>query len=146
MSNTEMMAIIKKMENDIKDLTIALEKSNANTEKMFSILNAKLDIFKNLSADAATEVAPTATGASKKLNRPVHFKMLFLEKREEYMNILWTQEEIDAIFEDSEVSNKKRESDKQNKAAALLYAKHIKGNTPEGRSNTFDSIYNQAYN
>ena len=89
MSNSEMMAIIKKMETDIKDLTIALEKSNTATEKMFSILNAKLDIFKNLSADAANEVAPSISGAQKKLNRPVHFKMLFLEKREEYMNILW---------------------------------------------------------
>lgn len=150
--NDEVMKLLNKVAADIQDLKLAmkeLQEDNAssavNAEKMYKTLNAKFDMFKNLDTQSRETIQQTTT-TTRKSTRPVFFKQLFVNDREKYLNVLYTQEEIDAAFQDKDVVSKKKDADKISKVATILYATHIKANNPEGRASAFASIYEQAHN
>lgn len=150
--NDEVLSLLKKVSQDVAELKIAikeLQEDNAssavNAEKMYKTLNAKFDMFKNLDTQSRETIQQT-TSSSRKLTRPVFFKKIFLEEREKHLNVLYTQEEIDAAFQDKDVVAKKKEADKISKVATILYANHIKANNPEGRASAFASLYEQSLN
>ena len=157
--NNEIIDLLTKLSNDMDELKVSLDQMKANVnelqednassavnaEKMYKTLNAKFDMFKNLEA-SSRETIQQANTAPRKLTRPVFFKKIFIEDREKYLNVLYTQEEIDAAMEDKDVIAKKKESDRLSKVATILYTNHIKGNNPAGRANAFTSIYDQSIN
>jgi hypothetical protein len=104
------------------------------------VLNAKFDIFKNLEAQSR-EISQQTTTTTRKLTRPAFFKRIFIDEREKYMNVLFTQEEIDEAFQDKDVIAKKKDTDKTNEVAGIIFTKHIKANNPEGRWRAFCDLY-----
>jgi arsenate reductase-like glutaredoxin family protein len=144
--HAELIKMLKAMSKDIeqiKENVAILAQSDARAEDMYKILNAKLDFFKNLNLESRENISDTQS--EKKLTKPSLFKKLFLENREKYIDILYTQAEIDAIYASEDVIKKKKDSDKATKVASDIYTKHIKANFPEGRASAFESIYSQVY-
>jgi regulator of replication initiation timing len=153
-TSTEIVALLKELSADMAEMKVAmaemkaamtdLQEDNAssaiNGEKMYKTLNAKFDIFKNLEAQSREAIQQTAA-TPRKLTRPGFFKKLFLEEREKYMNILYTQEEIDIAFQDKDVLAKKKDVDRINKVAGIIFTNHIKADSPEGRASAFASLY-----
>lgn len=149
-ANAEILSLLKTLAKDMEEMKIAvkeLQEDNASSavgaEKMYKTLNAKFDMFKNLETQSREQIQPTA--AARKPTRPAFFKQLFLEEREKHLNVLYTQEEIDAAFQEKEVVSKKKEAERITKVVTILYTRHIKANSPEGRASAFASLYEQAY-
>lgn len=150
MSRTnEIVDMLKVIMDDMSKMKIAikeLQEDNAsaavNAEKMYKTLNVKFDMFKNLESQSR-EMIKEATDKPKRLNKPGFFKMIFTDDRDKYMNILYTQEEIDAAYQTKEVQAKKKDAERLNKVISILYTTHIKGNSPEGREAAFNSYYDQ---
>ena len=144
----EEMKALKTSIDEMKTNIHELQEDNAsaavNAESMYKTLNAKFDLFKNLESDSRETIRQQSAAGTRKLTRPVFFKKLFIEDRMKYINILYTQEEIDIVMQDKEVTSKKKEDDRISKLATLIYTKHIKGNNPEGRASAFASIYEQS--
>lgn len=146
MSNAEIVKLLKTLSKDMDQMktTInALVESDNKSEEMYKTLNAKLDLFKNLDIESRESIADKKN--DKKPTKPSFFKRIFLEEREKYMNTLYTQDEIDAIYATDEVVKKKKDLDKATKVAAVIYMQHIKANNPEGRASAFESIFTQLY-
>jgi aconitase A len=146
MSTAELVKMLKAMSKDLEQMKESIDmlvQSDAKAEDMYKTLNAKFDLFKNLDIESRESMADSKS--EKKPTKPSFFKKIFLEDRSKYINTLYTQDEIDAIYAGEEVSKKKKEADKAGKAAALIYANHIKANNPEGRASAFESIYTQFY-
>lgn len=150
MSRTsETTELLKTLVADVAALRVAireLQEDNAsaaiNAEKMYKTLNVKFDMFKNLESQSRETIQQT-TNTQRKTNRPGFFKKIFTDEREKYMDILYTQEEIDAAYANKEVLAKRKDSEKLSKVIALIYTNHIKANDPEGRASAFDSSYEQ---
>lgn len=150
MSRTnEVATMLKTIMEDLTKLKVAikeLQEDNAsaavNAEKMYKNLNVKFDMFKNLESQSR-EMIKEAADKPKRVNKPGFFKMIFTDERDKYMNILYTQEEIDNAYETKEVQAKKKDSERLNKVISTLYTTHIKGNSPEGREAAFNSYYDQ---
>lgn len=139
----ELKVALSSIQNDVKELQEDNASSAVNAEKMYKTLNAKFDMFKNLDSQSRENIQQPAS-SSRKLTRPVFFKKIFMEEREKHMNILYTQEEIDAAYQDKDVLAKKKEADKISKVASIIYMNHIKANNPEGRAGAFASLYEQS--
>jgi hypothetical protein len=147
MSNIEIVKLLKQMSKDldqIKENVDTLMLTDSKSDDMYKILNAKLDLFKNLDLDSRENLADSKS--DKKPTKPSFFKKIFLEEPNKYLNILYTQDEIDALYTNEEVTKKKKDSEKSNKVANLLYTTHIKSDSPAGRASAFESIYSQFYN
>lgn len=147
-TNAEIVKTLKALVKSTDQLKIAIEKlvdaSDSKSDEQFKILNAKLDLFKNLDLESRENIADKKS-ANRKPNKPTFFKRIFKENRDEYLNNLYTQEEIDVISALDEVQKKKNDDDKNTKIAALIWEKHIKANQPEGRTSAFESIFSQFY-
>ena len=149
-ANTEIIDLLKNLSKDMEEMKIAireLQEDNAssaiNAEKMYKTLNAKFDMFKNLEEQSRETIQQNAS-TGRKLTRPAFFKKIFLEEREKHINVLYTQEEIDAAFQEKDVLAKKKETDRLSKVVTIIYTKHIKANDPEGRASAFASLYEQS--
>lgn len=147
-ANAEIIDLIKALTKDVNEMKLAikeLQEDNAssaiNAEKMYKTLNVKFDLFKNLESQAQENVQQTAATTTRKPTRPAFFKKIFLEEREKYFDVLYTSDEVDAVFKEKEVTDKKKETDRATKAATIIYTRHIKGNSPEGRQSAFSNEY-----
>ncbi len=142
-TNADLVKTLKALTKSVEQIKLDIEKlveSDSKSKEMYTVLNAKLDLFKNLDMESRENISDKKK--SKKATKPSFFKTLFLEDREEYLNNLYTQEEVDAIYASDEIK-KRKPSDQANKVAAVIYTKHIKANNPEGRASAFESIYTQ---
>lgn len=137
---------VAEMKANIHELQEDNASSAVNAEAMYKTLNAKFDLFKNLESNSRETILQQASSSTRKLTRPVFFKKLFVEDREKYLNILYTQEEIDSAMQEKDVLAKKKEADRISKVATIIYTNHIKANNPEGRASAFASLYEQSLN
>ncbi len=151
-TNTDVIDLLKTLCKDMEEVKLAikeLQEDNAQAaigaEKMYKTLNAKFDLFKNLE-EQSRETIQQGSSSTRKLTRPAFFKKMFLEEREKYLNTLYTQEEIDAAYQDKDVIAKKKDTEKAAKVVTILYNTHIKANNPEGRLSAFESLYQQSLN
>ena len=149
-ANNEILDLLKTLSKDMEEMKVSikeLQEDNAssavNAEKMYKTLNAKFDMFKNLEAQSRETIQQSAT-TGRKLTRPAFFKKIFIEDRDKHLNVLYTQEEIDEVFQEKEVLAKKKEADRISKVVTIIYTKHIKANNPEGRASAFASLYEQS--
>ena len=159
-ANADIAELLTTLVQEVKDLKIAiteiktnvheLQEDNAssavNAEAMYKTLNAKFDLFKNLESNSRDTILQQTNSSTRKLTRPVFFKKIFVEDRDKYLNILYTQEEIDNAMQDKDVVAKKKEADRISKVATIIYTNHIKANNPEGRASAFASLYEQSLN
>lgn len=133
----ELIAKFDKLEKKVEEMDAV---SKTRVELSFNELSEKLDILANLNSSSVSAVVESTT---RKINKPTFFKKIFNEQRDEYLNTLYTQEEIDAVAQLPEVLAKRKDTEKNNKIATLIYNKHIKENNPSGRWALFESIYEQ---
>lgn len=145
-NSSEIILLLNALAKDIGDMKVAmtmLREENtsaaAGAEVMFKTLNSKFDMFKNLESEAREALKPAAP---LRMSRPQFFKRLFQDEqeREKYMNVLYTQEEIDDASDLDDVKSKKKDVDRMAKIAAILYASLELKN----RKGTFESIFTQA--
>lgn len=102
-------------------------------------VSAKMDLLMNMDRQASAASASAEPATKKPLNKPAFFKDIFLHKREDYIDILYTQELIDSYKTHVDVLKKKNEADKMNKIATLIYNEHIKLQKKELQE--FERIY-----
>ncbi len=150
-ANAVLVEMLKSVQEDIKELKVKiqeLQEDNAqaavNGEKMYKVLNAKFDMFKNLEAQSRESIQQQASTGTRKLTRPAFFKKLYIEDRDKYLDVLYTEAEIKAAYESSQVKAKTKEADRISKVVTILYTNHIKANNPEGRAGAFASLYDSA--
>ncbi len=139
--------MLKTISKDLEQVKLNMDtllQTSGSSDEMYKVLNAKLDLFKNLDMESRENLADNK-GDKRPPTKPSFFKQIFMEDREKYLNTLYTQDEIDAVYAHEDVVKKKKECDKARKAGALLYDIHIKKNFPEGRASAFESIYTQFY-
>ena len=149
-ANNEVIDLLKALTKDMEEMKVAikgLQEDNAssavNAEKMYKTLNVKFDMFKNLEAQSRETIQQNAS-TGRKLTRPAFFKKIFIEDRDKHLNVLYTQEEIDAAFQEKDVLAKKKDADRISKVVTIIYTRHIKANNPEGRASAFASLYEQS--
>lgn len=106
-------------------------------------LASKYDLINNVAPESTGGL--TAAPSGRRPTKPSFFKQLFLEDQAKYIDVLYTQDEIDAMYANEEVVKKKKDAEKATKVAGLLYRAHIVANTPVGRLSAFESIYTQAH-
>jgi hypothetical protein len=134
----ELTASVKKLETKIDNSELA---NRTMLEMRWKEISQKFDIFANLNEKSAQQLADDTSNKSKKPNRPTVYKELFLKQRDQYMNVLFTQDEIDMYMQHADVVKKTKMEDKYGKVQRLIYDNHVKTNTPEGRLNAFESVY-----
>lgn len=88
-----------------------------------------------------SDVPGTAT-VIRRLNRPAFFKKIFIEEREKYLDVLYTQEEIATAFGHESVQAHKKELAQLCRVIAIIYFDHIKADNPKGRAAAFTDAYN----
>jgi phosphopantetheinyl transferase (holo-ACP synthase) len=128
----------KKIDKLGKDIVQIESVSHIQSQLMYNSLDAKLDIFKNLDNQSSDKIISVS---KRRQAKPSFFKKLFNERRDEFINKLYTQEEIDEISKTDAVSKLDGTIKRDNKIAEILYKEHIKVNNPAGRLGKFESIY-----
>ena len=158
MSKSEVLDLLKTIAKDVESFGRRLETIEGKIESietnqvedvnkakdMFKILNAKIDVIKNLESESREAISQKSS-SGKKPTKPSFMKQIFIEERDQFMNVLYTEDEINAVFDSDEVKAKKKEAERNAKAAALIYARHIKADNPAGRQSAFESIYKNRY-
>ena len=84
-------------------------------------INTKMDILCNLETSSTTSSKPAAK-KNKALSKPAFFKDKMKANMNEFLDILYTQEEMNNLYNNSEVKSKKTETTKKNKIIDLLYS------------------------
>lgn len=136
---------VKNLRADVKAIDDKLDSSEIANRTMLEMrwkeVSQKFDIFANLNEQSATNMAKPNT---RKVSKPIFFKNLFMTQREEYLDKLFTQEEIDTYMKDPLVVKKTKAEDKFIRIAKYIYDNSIKVNQPEGRLALFESIYTSS--
>lgn len=125
MSDNNTKLILKAI-NDLREEIIKMDTiSKTEVQVMFNDLQVQRDLLLNIDSQSDSNKSITTI---KKLTRPMYFKKIFLEDREKYIDMLYSNEILNTYTNHKDVKNAKK--DKDNKIASLLYTEHIK-NTPE---------------
>lgn len=135
----------KKELQELKKEIISINDRMTEMQDMMKLLNAKLDLFKNLEPETRENINAGATNQGKKPLRASVFKTLFAEDQDKYIDLLYTKEELDNAMNDPEVTKKRKQEDKLKKAADIIFHTCIKNNT-QGRNTEFENIYNKYIN
>lgn len=145
----QILEMLKSITADVAQLKLdvdAMRTDNTqaaqSADTMYRALNVKFDMLKNLEATSREAIANTSARSTKP-TRPAFFKQIFTDERNLHVGTLYSQEDIDAAFADANVQAKKKEADRNNKAAAIVYASCIKGDGNKERFNAFESLYSE---
>lgn len=113
-----------KFKNTIDDIIIM---NTTLVQEIANQVNTKMDILCNLDTNSTTSSKSVAK-KNKSLSKPAFFKEKIKTNINEFINVLYTQEDINDLYNKSEVSSKKTETAKQNKLIDLLYSQITKDN------------------
>ena len=107
-----------KFKNTIDDIIIM---NTTLVQEIANQINTKMDILCNLETSSTTSSKPAAK-KNKALSKPAFFKDKMKANINEFLNVLYTQEELNDLYNNSEVKSKKTETTKKNKIIDLLYS------------------------
>ncbi len=107
-----------KFKNTIDDIIIM---NTTLVQEIANQINTKMDILCNLDSSSQAS-AKTAVKKTKALSKPAFFKDKLKTNINEFINVLYTDEDINNALADQEVKNKKNETAKKNKAIDILYS------------------------
>jgi len=107
-----------KFKNTIDDIIIM---NTTLVQEIANQINTKMDILCNLETSSTTSSKPAAK-KNKALSKPAFFKDKMKANINEFINVLYTQEELNDLYNNSEVKSKKTETTKKNKIIDLLYS------------------------
>lgn len=107
-----------KFKNTIDDIIIM---NTTLVQEIANQINTKMDILCNLETSSTTSSKPAAK-KNKVLSKLAFFKDKMKANINEFINVLYTQEELNDLYNNSEVKSKKTETTKKNKIIDLLYS------------------------
>lgn len=132
--------IVEQLEALLEEMKISIQQLNTDAapKAAKAVKPAKTT---KVAKRGVAKVEATANSSATKMYRPSFFKKIFMEEREAYLDILWTQKEIEEALELPEVASKKKEDDRYAKVARILYDVSIKEDVPKGRRAIFELAF-----
>lgn len=106
-----------KFKNTIDDIIIM---NTTLVQEIANQINTKMDILCNLENTNQNQSKPQVK-KTKALSKPAFFKDKLKVNINEFLDILYTNDDIDTMHQNAEVKNKKNETAKKNKVIDLLY-------------------------
>ena len=138
MSNAKIVKQLKALTESIEEMKISIQQLDVS--KVAKAPKAGKE-SKASPKKAALKAEVASAIPATKMYRPSFFKKIFMEEREAYLNILWTQKEIKEALKLPEVASKKKEDDRYAKVARILYDVSIKDDVPRGRKAKFELAF-----
>ncbi len=133
--------------SELKEMVAEVQSNDASaakiTEAAYRALNAKLDAVDSLDKKSSDALQKAAIPKTTKPCRPVFFKRIFAEDREKYIDVLYTQEELDKASATEKTTKSKTSLAISNHIATVLYNEYIKPN--KERFAKFENIYTTEY-
>ncbi len=131
------------MKKAIDELREGNTMSAKSADDMYRALNLKLDLLQNLDVKSTAAIAQAAEKKVTKPSRPMFFKSIFNEDRSKYLDVLYSQADVDAVLADERVTKTKAGTTQSNRIATLVYNEHVKVN-PD-RMSAFEKIYAKQF-
>ncbi len=120
-SMKEIMDRMNALEKKLEDMVIA---NNAIVSTIANNIELKIDLL--LNADKILTQQKTASTGKKVKSKSAFFKEKIKENKDVYLNVLYTNEDIDILMELAEVKSKKEGLNRISKMSEFLY-KQITG-------------------
>lgn len=146
MSDSKLDLIIKELNklkeefNNYKEYTDNIVTVNTTlVQEIANQINTKIDILCNL--ENSTNTNKTISKKNKILTKTAYFKEKLKINLHEFLDVLYTEEDIKKLYENPEVSTKKTENSKKTKIIDLLYNNITKND--EDKHNKLKSLYEE---
>jgi hypothetical protein len=131
---------LKQEFNSYKEYTDNIVSVNTNlVQEIANQINTKIDILCNIENSTNVNSTKTSTKKNKSLSKTAFFKDKLKANINEFINVLYTEDEIKNLYEHDDVKSKKTETTKKNKIIDLLY-NHITKNDEE-KHNKLKALY-----
>jgi hypothetical protein len=131
---------LKQEFNSYKEYTDNIVSVNTNlVQEIANQINTKIDILCNIENSTNVNSTKTSTKKNKSLSKTAFFKDKLKANINEFINVLYTEDEIKTLYEHDDVKSKKTETTKKNKIIDLLY-NHITKNDEE-KHNKLKALY-----
>lgn len=146
MSDSKLDLIIKELNklkeefNNYKEYTDNIVTVNTSlVQEIANQINTKIDILCNI--ENSTNTNKTSSKKSKVLTKTAYFKEKLKNNLNEFIDVLYTEDELKELYKNSEVSSKKTENSKKTKIIDLLYNNITKND--EDKHNKLKSLYEE---
>ena len=146
MSDSKLDLIIKELNklkeefNNYKEYTDNIVTVNTTlVQEIANQINTKIDILCNL--ENSTNTNKTISKKNKILTKTAYFKEKLKINLHEFLDVLYTEEDIKKLYENPEISTKKTENSKKTKIIDLLYNNITKND--EDKHNKLKSLYEE---
>jgi hypothetical protein len=131
---------LKQEFNSYKEYTDNIVSVNTNlVQEIANQINTKIDILCNIENSTNVNSTKTSTKKNKSLSKTAFFKDKLKVNINEFINVLYTEDEIKNLYDHDDVKSKKTETTKKNKIIDLLY-NHITKNDEE-KHNKLKALY-----
>ena len=131
---------LKQEFNSYKEYTDNIVSVNTNlVQEIANQINTKIDILCNIENSTNVNSTKSSTKKNKSLSKTAFFKDKIKANINEFINVLYTEDEIKKLYEHDDVKSKKTEITKKNKIIDLLY-NHITKNDEE-KHNKLKALY-----
>jgi len=108
--------------NSYKEYTDNIVSVNTNlVQEIANQINTKIDILCNIENASNINNTKPAAKKNKSLTKSAFFKDKLKVNIKEFINVLYTEEELEEINNNPEVKSKKTENTKKNKVIDILY-------------------------
>lgn len=111
-----------KFKNTIDDIIIM---NTSLVQEIANQINTKMDILCNLENNTSNQTK-TTTKKAKSLSKPAFFKDKLKLNMNEFLNVLYTENDLQELQNHADVKSKKTDTTKKNKVIDLLYSNIIK--------------------
>ena len=120
---------LNKLRDDMKHLILV---NTSLVQEIANQINTKIDILCNIeNVNSNAKVSQN----KKVLTKTMFFKSELKKDINKYINILYSQEDLDGLYNNPEVKSKKTELQKKNKIIDLLYIQITKNNLENNLEN-----------
>lgn len=131
---------LKQEFNSYKEYTDNIVSVNTNlVQEIANQINTKIDILCNIENSTNVNSSKNTTKKNKSLSKTAFFKDKLKVNMNEFINVLYTEEDIKKLYDDEEVKSKKTETTKKNKIIDILYNNITKND--EEKNNKLKSLY-----
>lgn len=107
-----------KFKNTIDDIIIM---NTSLVQEIANQINTKMDILCNLENNTSNQTK-TTTKKAKSLSKPAFFKDKLKLNMNEFLNVLYTENDLQELQNHADVKSKKTDTTKKNKVIDLLYS------------------------
>lgn len=134
----ELAEIKKELKENKKYTEQVILNNTTSVEQLSNAIEVKLDLLCNATNKTASK---TASKTNKALSKAAFFKKIVKEDINKYVDILYTQENVDNLYEDETVKAKKTTSQKLTRVVELLYTYINKNNID--KANKIKELYDE---